>query len=100
MSECCAAGMTVEDFWKATFREIFNFLKGAGIRRRRDRQLAIYTAWHVEAFQRSKTLKPLANILRQMEPARVMSPQEVRAAIISAAEAMGSTVHYIDKRGR
>lgn len=99
MAECCAAGMTVDDFWNATYREVFNFLKGAGIRRRRDRQLSVFTAWHVEAFQRTKgRLPPLADLLRKMEPARIMSPQQLRASIIAAARAMGSQVIEI-KRG-
>lgn len=100
MAECCASGMTIPDFWIATQRETFNFLTGAAIARRRDRQLAIFHSWHTEAFARKKTLPPLAPLLAQLEPKKVMSPTSLRAAIIEAAKKSGANVVYIKKGER
>lgn len=98
MAEAHAAGITPTEFWDLTYREIYAVLDGARIAARRARQMAIFTAWHVEAFSRTKRLPDLAGILRKMEPAEVMSPRQIRTAIIAAAEAMGSRVVY-KKRG-
>lgn len=94
MAEAGAAGIPPTEFWHLTYRELFNALKGEHLRRRRDRQQIVFGAWHGESFARHKRLPNLTDILRKMEPSRVMSPREQRAAIMGIAEAMGATVTY------
>lgn len=81
-----------------TPRETFAIFTGDAIRRRRDRQHGLWTAWHVAAFERQKRLPPLAPMLRKLEPVRVMSPKQLRNAVLSMAHALGATV-TIRKKG-
>lgn len=80
-------------------RELFRCLEGAAIRRRRDRQLAAWHAWHVANFTNAKKLPDLNQVLRKLEPAesRVMSPKAQRATILGMAAAMGAEVVYRKK---
>lgn len=99
MVACSAAGVQPLEFWDLTYREVYNVLKAAARRRREERMLAIFHSWHAAAFERQKRLPDLAGILRKMEPARVMSPREVRASIFGIAKAMGAKVRHVKKAG-
>lgn len=99
MVACSAAGVHPLEFWDLTFREVFNVLQAAARRRREERMLAVFHAWHGAAFDRQKRLPDLTGILRKMEPPRVMSPREQRASILGIAHAMGAKVRYVKKAG-
>lgn len=98
MSACFAAGIPISEFWDLTRRETYAALAGDAIRRRRDRQTAMWAAWHGAAFERSKRLPNIAALLAKMEPKREMSHRELRASILGIANAMGAKVIY-RKRG-
>lgn len=80
-------------------RELFRCFEGAALRRRRDRQLALWHAWHAANYVNAKKLPDLAQALRKLEPAenRVMSPKAVRSTILGMAQAMGAAVVYRKK---
>jgi len=59
--------------------------------------MSLWTAWHMVALDRSKKLPKLEDLIRKLEPARVMSPRDLRAAIIAAATAMGSSVRHVKR---
>ena len=44
------------------------------------------------SFRRAKRLPDLKQLLRKLDPARVMSGQAIRAAILGIAESMGAKV--------
>lgn len=75
-----------------TYREVFALIKGEAMRRRRNRQADLWAHWHGAAFARQKRLPDLPTILRKMEPMRVMSPRELRAAVLAMAESLGAKV--------
>jgi len=89
---CSASGVHPDCFWDLTYREVFAVLKGRGENAVRQRQLHMWAAWHEAAFERQKRLPDLNAILRKLEPARVMSPRELRAAVLSMAAALDAKV--------
>lgn len=98
MAEAKAAGVRTLDFWHMTYREIYAEIAGDAVRRRRDRQTAMWAAWHGAAFERSKRLPNIGTLLAKMEPKREMSNRDLRASILGIAKAMNAEVVY-RKRG-
>lgn len=92
-----AAGIPPHIALDYTPRELFAVFAGRNISARRDHQLAIFEAWHVEAFARNKRLPKLQDLLRKMDEPKVMSPKAIRSTIIDVARAMGATVRYVKK---
>ncbi len=90
--ELTACGVPAWQFWEMTYREVFAQLQGDALRRRRDRQLALWHAWHQAAFERQKKLPALEPMLRKFEPQRTMSNKELREQVIAMAKAMGALV--------
>lgn len=97
MAEAAAAGVLPHVFWDFTYRELYAAFAGRNIVQRRQHQLGLFEAWHTAAFYRSKKMPVLADLLRKMEPGRVMSSRAIRAAIIGAAQAMGAVVRIVKK---
>lgn len=94
MAEAHAAGIVPFQFWHSTYREIYAAISGDTIRRRRERQTAMWAAWHGAAFERSKRMPNLTTLLAKMEPKREMSNREMRASILGIAKAMNAEVVY------
>ena len=92
-----AAGIPPHVLLDYTPRELFAVFKGRNLATRRAHGLAIFEAWHTEALARGKRLPPLADLLRKLEPPRVMSPRQLRANIVGTAMAMGASVRYVKK---
>ncbi len=66
-----AIGITTDRFWSMTLDDIGIERDGAQVRFDQWYQLALFTAWHVEAFQRMKRLPSLKELLE-----KVNSPRE------------------------
>jgi hypothetical protein len=92
-----AAGVPPHIALDYTPRELYAVFAGRAIAAKRAYSLALWATWHGEAFARTKRLSPLADLLRKIEPARVMSKRQLRANIIGAAMAMGAKVRYVKK---
>jgi hypothetical protein len=92
MVEAVAAGMPPHQFWDSTHREIYALLAGAALKARRDHKLTLWGHWQGQNLRRSKRLPDLKQLLRKLDPARVMSGQAIRAAILGIAESMGAKV--------
>lgn len=60
------AGVTHEAWWRQTPRETAECLRSHARRRREDRELALWAAWHHEGFARTKELPELAPILARV----------------------------------
>jgi len=56
--------MRADEFWSSTVYETREFIRARGEEDERCYQLAIWHAWHVIAFDRSKRLPDLKNLLR------------------------------------
>ncbi len=95
MKQAAAVGVPPHRFWKYTLRELFAVFHGAAIADARNRQLAVFEAWHTEAYARTKKLPPLTDEIRRYEPGsrvRTMDNKSLRAAIIAAATMSGANV--------
>lgn len=99
MAEATAAGVLPHLFWDYTYRELAAAFEGAAIKRRRDHQLHLWAHFQGQGFARAKRLPRLSDLLRKLEPSRVMSPEGLRSAIINMARAMGATVTHRKKDG-
>ena len=53
-------------------------MEGAGLAAERQAEMALFQAWHGEAFAREKRLKPLSKYIKS--GARKQSPEELLAA--------------------
>lgn len=73
-------------------------LDGAGVRERTNAKRAMWQAYQIEGFARTKRLPDINAILRKMDPPRLMSAKEQHRSILAMARAMGATVEY-RKRG-
>lgn len=77
--------MPVSDFWRSTPRVIDAVLRGRTEAAKADDDRALALAWHIEAFARTKRLKPLPQYLsgpkRPASPARPQSSAEVLAVM-------------------
>ena len=73
-----------------TFRELYALFEARNLNAIRQHKLGLFTAWHTAAFYRQKRLSPLSDLLRKMEPSKVMSPRAMRAAIIGIAKAFSA----------
>ncbi len=92
MVEAAAAGLLPHLFWDYTMRELHALLGGAALRARREHKLVLWGHWQGQNLRRSKRLPDLRQLLRKLDPARVMSGQAIRAAILGIAESMGARV--------
>jgi hypothetical protein len=92
-----AAGIPPHIALDYTPRELYAVFVGRNLIQTRMHSLAIYQAWHGEAFARQKRLENLADLLRKLNQPRVMSTRQVRATIIGAARAMGAKVRFVKK---
>lgn len=92
MAECAAAGISPLQFWSMTQREIVAVLVGSNLRARRAHKLQIFGAWHGQNMARAKKSPDLRQLLRLLDPPRVMSRQAIRSAVIGMAKAMGAIV--------
>lgn len=97
LAEGMAAGIPPHILLDYTPRELYAVFAGRNLAQRRLHALAIFQAWHGEAFARTKRLAPLGDMLRKLEPPRVMSPRALRANIVGMAQAMGATVRHVKK---
>lgn len=71
-----AAGLTVETFFAAT--PYLTRLQVEGVAKA-ERDVALFTAWHVEGFARTERLPPLRELLSDTPtPDRNASPDEMR----------------------
>lgn len=98
MAECSAAGVHPHVFWDYTYREIYAVLAGAGIRARRDHKLTLWGAWQSANLHKAKRLPDLKQLLRKLDPRRVMSVANIRAEVMSIAAAMGAKVIHRKRR--
>lgn len=94
MVEAAAVGIEPRHFWQYTPRETFAIFQGAAKQRVRDRQMALWSAWHSAAFERQKRLPDLAGMLQKLEPPKVMSNHELRTQVMGLAQAFGAKVTY------
>lgn len=92
MVEAAAAGLPPHLFWDYTFRELHALLGGAALRARREHKLTLWGQWQGQNLRRAKRLPDLKQLLRKLDPARVMSAQAIRSTIIGLAESMGAKV--------
>ena len=97
LAEGMAAGIPPHVLLDYTPRELYAVFAGRNLANRRAYALALFQAWHAEAFARGKRLPPLKDMLRKLEPPRVMSTQAMRRHILGMAEAMGATVRHVKK---
>jgi hypothetical protein len=96
--ECMKAGMTPTEFSAITPREAVMFIEGRQSLERRQFQLALITAWHTEAFARTKKLPPLKSLLDKAsggpsdrEAARAERAERARSWFKRAAQVNGES---------
>lgn len=92
MAEAFAIGISPAAFWLLTPRELFAAFNGAKLKRIRENQLHLWTAWQTANLTNAKRLPDLLSLLRKLEPARPMTNREMRASIIGIAAAMGAKI--------
>jgi hypothetical protein len=73
------AGLKPGEFWQLTPYETRIWIDGQSKAERRRYRLALWSAWHVEAFRRRRRLPRLALYLRRLDPQpiRPQSPEQV-----------------------
>lgn len=92
MSEAALLGVPPHLFWDYTYRELHALINAAQTKATRAHKLAMYTAYHTEAFARIKRLAPLSSLLSKLDPVRDMSAGDIRAAVMAMARSMGARV--------
>lgn len=93
-------GVSILQVLDLTFRDCFTILEAQQKRSTRQMQVATFAAWQNQNLSRHKRLPNLADLLRKLEPARVMSAKAIRGAIMNMAKAMGAEVRYVKKKDR
>lgn len=86
------AGVPPWRFWDLTYRELTACLRGSAEIARDAHKLHLFGAYQGVMLTRQKRPPPLADLLRKLDPRKIMSPKALRAAIIGAARAMGAKV--------
>ncbi len=80
-----AIGISTDRFWSLTLDDIGIERDGAQLRMDQWYQLALFAAWHVEAFQRMKRLPSLPELLEKVngrrEPPKAQTWQEQKARL-------------------
>ena len=99
MAEAGAAGVPPHRFWDYTPHDAYFLMQGAQLAARRQLKAHLFGAWHVAVFERQKKIKPLAELLRRLEPLRDMSHKAIREAVLAMARNMGAKV-VIKKRAK
>jgi hypothetical protein len=96
--DACAAGITPDEFWSATPREISIRLKGALWREQQAARLVVSEAWHVASLMRAKRIPSLKVLLRGLDRAAArQSPETVRAAWLTWAAARGYKIQQHER---
>lgn len=77
-----SAGVNPSHFWALTPYETRLAVEGLNARAAAEYRRSAWLAWHIEAFQRSKRLPPLADVLGRMtgeKPKRMTGPEMLQA---------------------
>lgn len=82
-----------------TFRELAAVFEGARQRDLRALEIATVTAWYGAAFERSKRLPSLQDVLKKIRPPKPMSGDDIRAYVFAMNEQMGGTVVKLSEAG-
>lgn len=98
MAEMSAAGVHPHLFWDYTYREVHAVLAGAALRARREHKLNLWGHWQGANLSKARRLPDLKQLLRKLDPRRVMSAANIRAEIMSIAAAMGAKVVHRTRR--
>jgi hypothetical protein len=70
MVRAAQAGLMPKAFWEVTPRELSCYLHGRAEAHRDEWRRALWQAWHGEAFQRTKRLPELKQIMAKLDHAR------------------------------
>ncbi len=92
MQEAVAIGVAPGEAWTATPRELAAIAQGYAKRQERAIQLAVMTAWHTEAFARTKRLPPLQRLLPSHGPRRPQTSREQMMIAEQICKAFGGTI--------
>jgi hypothetical protein len=90
--EAVAAGAPLQFVWDMTYFEIWLLLEAKQRRQTAALQVALFGAWQTESMARHKRLPNLGDLLRKLEPVRVMSVKSMHVAVRQIAKAFGATV--------
>lgn len=92
MRAALLAGMSEGEFWKSTPFQTRLFIEAAAERERLAYRRAIWAAWHMAAFERSKRMPKLSQVMQQVErkkPTTRKSPAQLLAMIVDMNAAFG-----------
>ncbi len=102
-----AIGITTDRFWSMTLDDIGIERDGAQVRFDQWYQLALFTAWHVEAFQRMKRLPSLPELLEKVnsrrephKPAKPQTWQEQKAMLRIITQASDASLQRPKRAAR
>lgn len=97
MTACAHAGIPPHEALNYTPRMIGWVLDAHVERMRQAAKDHITLAYRIEGFARTKRLPDIRQLLRKLDPPRVMSGSEQRAEILGVARAIGAPVRYVPK---
>lgn len=101
MKLALASGLTLEQFWSYTPREIYHYLEAENERREFEKDLSVYHAWHVALFERQKSLPSLNTVLsKPSEETSGQTPQDhLDWAVMFVKKAGGQIISRSDDNG-
>lgn len=75
-------GLSTEEFWTLSLRELWNEFIAFRIRSERDRQADLTMAWMTAALSRTKELPPLAQLLGGSRRRQTLREQRIALTMI------------------
>jgi hypothetical protein len=93
------SGLSVDEFWKLTPREVDIYVRAELRRRQYRREEVLYGAWHVALFERQKILPRLESLFGRREESEHQVREQTPEDIYQWAVAFAKTHGKILKKG-
>lgn len=84
LAEACAQGLSPDEFWHMTPRELAHVFGGAAERQRRTHDLAMTEAWWASHWSLLKNPPSLSDVLNRDAPKPKQDWQAMKAALMAA----------------
>ena len=85
-------GLKPDEFWKLTQAELLVMAEGYTKKKKQQAKEMIYLAWHVAALNRAKELPSLDSLLRDSEPEKPQTDEQMMAMCKLMNAALGGKV--------
>lgn len=83
MTAWCEQGLPPSDFWQQTPRTFLAIMRGRALAAKSEYELALYQAWHGEAFARAKKLESLKHYLPSEGAGEPVQPEVILDAMMT-----------------